>query len=459
MIQRFQIEDLVIQDLSGVVFRAFDTITNQTVAVRRFFPFGANGGGLREDEQTAYNIAVGRLATITHPALRAVICGGCDPVDGMPYIATEWLEGLPLESFIRPGLVEPAAAANVLLKALEVCELLSDVLAEEAVWVETSLQAIVVGAEGTGRGVTFWIAPLKWLGKNDGHRGLEPIITLTEEIMGWTGKSVSDQADHGLEGWLKWLRGKAQTTTLRQAREMLAAFIGVEPPATAKKPAHQPTCPPVMTRRKKSWLWPIAVGAAVALVAIASGGYFFVKRSNTATAAMALEPGPADLAATTTPSPEAQPEAPAPATARSEQRSVDQENRKATELMSSSRDLDRQTNARRTAVRKQGNVFAVGDRQLLLERKGSEVRLEGRLAEVRLSNSGATLYLEFSKPAANDEPRGYIMQNDLTEAADSESLRKLVGKNVRLSGKVNTPSSKLRPEIQIKNFAAIQEVP
>lgn len=456
MSQRFQIEDLVIQDSSGVVFRALDTETNNTVAVRRFFPFGANGGGLRDDEQIAYDIAVERLATITHPALRAVICGGCDPVDGMPYIATEWIEGPRLEAIVKRGPLDPAAAANLLSQALEVCELLSEVLAEEAVWVETSLQAIVVGAEGTGRGVTFWIAPLKWLGKHDGQRGLESIITLTEEIMGWTGKSVPDQAGHGLGGWLKWLRGKARTTTLHEARQMLATSIGVEPPVPAKKLVRQATRPMVIAKRKKKKSrLPIVMGAAVTLVAIACGGYWLIKQKHAANAVMQLEPSPAepqsaDIAAL--------PEA--PAANRSGARSVAQMNREAAELLANNQDRDRKKDARRLAIQKQGNVFAVGDRELLLERKNSEVRLEGRLAEVRFSSDGKgpTLYLEFSKPAARDEPRGYIMRKDLTADMSLESLRKFIGKNVQLSGKVGTPSSQRRPEIEIKNLAAIREV-
>ena len=258
------------QDSSGVVFRALDTETNQTVAVRRFFPFGANGGGLREDEQIAYSIAVGRLAAIIHPALRAIIGGGCDPVDGMPYIATEWIDGPLLESFIERGSLDPLEAVSLLSKALEVCELLSDVLAEEAVWVETSLKAIVVAAEGSSRGVTFWIAPLKWLGKHDGQHGLESLITLTEEVMGWTGRTVADHEGRGLGGWLKWLRSKARTVTLHEAREMLAASVGVESPGPVKRTVRQATCRVLVDRKKKASRVPSFIVAAAALIGIIS---------------------------------------------------------------------------------------------------------------------------------------------------------------------------------------------
>ena len=195
-----------------------------------------------------------RLADISHPALRSVICGGCDPVDGMPFIATEWVEGEPLLPFIEQGPLPAEAATELLTQALEVCELLSHVLAEEAVWVETDLQTIIVGNPDSGRGFTFWISPLKWLGGTGENRGLESIVSLTEEIMGWTGKNVSDQAARGLGGWLNWLRAPSATTSLHEARESLAAPIGAEPPAPArklvsratppdKKPGHKPRKP------------------------------------------------------------------------------------------------------------------------------------------------------------------------------------------------------------------------
>ena len=117
--QRFKIEDLIVQDASGVVFRALDGETGTMVALRRFFPFGASGGGLMEDEQTAYNIALGRLAGLHHPALRSVVCGGCDPVDGMPFIATEWVEGDALEMILEQGPLTVDATLELLQQALD----------------------------------------------------------------------------------------------------------------------------------------------------------------------------------------------------------------------------------------------------------------------------------------------------------------------------------------------------
>ena len=457
MIQRFQIEDLVTPDSSGVVFRAVDTETNETVAVRRFFPFGANGGGLREDEQIAYGIAVERLSAISHPALRAIIGGGCDPVDGMPYIATEWIEGPRLEAFVERGSLDPLEAVSLLSKALEVCELLSEVLAEEAVWVETSLKAIVVGAEGSGRGVTFWIAPLKWLGKNDGQRGLESLIRLTEEVMGWTGRKVADHEGQGLGGWLKWLRAKARTATLHEAREMLATFVGVEPPNPAKKLVRQATRQRVVGRTKKTSRRPAIIVAAVSLIGLALGGYWLVKRNDAANAAWLVEPRSEGVATTLT----VAYESPAPASDSPSERSVDQVNREAATFLENQQALEREKNARRLQIQTGGNVFEVGDRELLLEKKHSEVHLAGLLTAVHFSDNGkgATLYLEFSKPAAKDEPRGYVMRKNLTDEMDLKSLQKFIGKKVSLRGEVTTPNSHRRPEIEIKNLASIREIP
>lgn len=463
MIQRFQIEDLVLQDMSGVLFRAFDTETNQTVAVRRFFPFGAAGGGLREDEQIAYNIAVERLAGISHPALRSVICGGCDPVDGMPYIATEWIEGTRLQAYIENRPLTQEETTNLLTQALEVCELLSQVLAEEAVWVETELQAIIVGAEGSGRGITFSIAPLKWLGKNDGQRGLESIIGLTEDVMGWRGRSIADQTGTGIGGWLKWFRGAARTTTLHEAREMLAASIGVEPPIPAKNLVRQATRPMAAGRKKKKAAgWPFFIFGTLALAAVGLGGWALVNRNNSS--ASDAIPISEEITGLDDPAPATEiPAEPVEAVAipipRSpgRERTAGQASRNAAEMTAKLRELEAANEARRVEIRSKGDIFGVADRELLLERKNAEVSLEGRLVDVGFSTSGATLYLKFSNTGSDREPRGYIMKKDLNGEMNLAALQKFVGKNVRLHGKVKTPTSQHRPEIEIKSLASIEE--
>ncbi|MES2437800.1 MAG: hypothetical protein V4584_01950 [Verrucomicrobiota bacterium] len=426
MIQRFQIEDIVVQDTSGVVFRAMDTETEQLVALRRFFPFGAKGGGLDAEEQIAYGIAVERLSTVAHPSLRSVICGGCDPIDGMPFIATEWIEGTRLKYFIEDGPLTDEEATSLLTQALEVCQLLSEVLAEEAVWVETDLQAIVIGTEESGRNVTFWISPLKWLGKHDGQRGLESIITLTEEVMGWSGKTVGDQAAGGLGSWLKWLRAAARTTSLHEAREMLAASIGIEPPLPAKQLVRQATRPMLAGKKRRNFssISTILI-AFLALVAAGLGGALLVMRN----AELAKISGPLE------PFPRAS--IPLP---------------QAAEILpptGSPSDLA-------ARILKRNGVFTPSDHDLLAAQPKTDVIVEGTLASFGHSGGGALLYLQFSNDPPRTEARGAIktkgMPADLTES----SLAPLLGRKVRLHGKVQMNKVSDFPVILIENRDSIQ---
>lgn len=235
VIQRFTLQDLVAQNESGVVYRALDTVTDQTVGVRRFFPFGHEGGGLDEEQQIAYAVAIERLAGIRHLAMRSIVLGGCDPVDQMPFIVTEWIEGFSLRAYAGFEPLNHKDAIQILTHALEICEVLSEVFVEEGVWIETDLDSIIVGNEGSGRGATFWISPLKWLGAERHEPGMGALIRLTEELMHWQERDVPDHAGGGLAAWLKWLRQASETTTLHQAREMLSAAIGVEPPPSTQK--------------------------------------------------------------------------------------------------------------------------------------------------------------------------------------------------------------------------------
>jgi hypothetical protein len=406
VIRRFQIEDLIAQDGSGVVFKALDTETGQTVAVRRFFPFGSNGGGLLDGERAAYEIGLGRIAGLAHPALRSVICGGCDPVDGIPFIATEWIEGATLESIVRQQHLPADVATLLLTQALEVCELISQMLAEEAVWVETHLSTIMLGDEASGRGFTFWICPLKWLGRHNHDRGLASIIALTEKIMGWNSRTVHDEAGRGLGAWLKWLRSAAPATTLREARENLAAAVGAEPPPPAAQlvtaAKRQPKRPP----KPKSSKHVVLAGLGLFLVAGSVGGWLVTRNRSMAQ--------PPELAARTSeaenePLPEAEP-----------------------------------------TVARSSRVFSPAESALLIKEKDRTVTLEGRLAKTGTARANKTTYLYFSGQAPAKEVRGVLP----AQKAAGFNAAPLIGKKIRITGKVQVV--KARPEIVIAHQADIQ---
>jgi hypothetical protein len=231
---RFHIDELISQDASGVIFRAVDQQTDEPVTLRRVFPYGLEGGGLQGDERTAYDIAIQRLQGATHPALRTVIDGGCDPIDGVPFVVTEWIDGQSLAVRVAKAPLASKQAIEIVMLALDISLVLSQLFAEQAIWIETDLNSIVESTGQPGREITFWISPLKWLGTDEDRRSLKPIVQLTEDLMGWKNKLVNDQAGNGLAGWVKWLKQHARKTTIKEARETLAAATGMAPPNTAK---------------------------------------------------------------------------------------------------------------------------------------------------------------------------------------------------------------------------------
>ncbi|MES2982743.1 MAG: hypothetical protein V4727_10550 [Verrucomicrobiota bacterium] len=210
---RFEIQDIASQNQDGVTFRALDKSTDQIVSLRRFFPFGQDeegGEGLDPQEGKAYSSACQKLSRVHHPALRKTIFGDTDPVDGMPFLVTEWIEGESLADVLGNNTMEPRMIIDLVRQALDVCVTLSNTLENEAVWIDTKLESIIVSNPTENPSFSFRICPFKWLGTQSHEKNLTGIVTLVESLMGWKSKLVSDQAGLGLGGWLKLLRQNPQ---------------------------------------------------------------------------------------------------------------------------------------------------------------------------------------------------------------------------------------------------------
>ncbi|MEO5712883.1 MAG: hypothetical protein ABIT37_05285 [Luteolibacter sp.] len=295
----YQLDHLIAKDDSGAVFRAFDIGRGEQVAFRKFFPFGAAGGGLSKEAQAVFNAAIETLKEVRHPNLRSILDGGLD-ADGMPYMVAEWIDGTSVQSFAERGKIDPGDFVNLIGKVLEVSELLSVALGKHGVWIETNLHMIGVGGPASGREVTFWITPMKWEGSNAAGSGLGCLVSLIEDVMTWGGSAIPGHACKGLGGWLMWLRGVSTTTTLREARIHLKESIRSEPvperktflPMATRAPrpiqVNRPVgvnrstslnyarqVPPVriVVMKNQSGLSPFASGlVALALLALASWG-------------------------------------------------------------------------------------------------------------------------------------------------------------------------------------------
>ncbi len=281
MTRRYEIQDILTQDASGVVFHAADRESGKSVVLRRFFPYGPEGGGLQEAERGAYLAALHRLREVRHPTLRTVLDGGCDPVDGMPFLVTEWVEGRKLSELLQERALSPASTKALLTHALEASRALAEAFGEEAVWVETAPESIILPAEG--KTITFWACPLKWLGSPETRDGLLPLAKLAEKALHWRGKPVADTAE-GLGSWVKAVREDPARWTLAEA---LAALE--DPQGIASLPARKgsiPTIPMPAAKKKAAGqaagkrrpVVPVLLAVLVAAAAAAGGIYFLKAR-------------------------------------------------------------------------------------------------------------------------------------------------------------------------------------
>ncbi len=440
--RRFEIQDIVAQDSSGVTFLALDVQTGLAAAVRRFFPYGADGGGLFDEERSNYAAVAAQLIGLEHPGLRTVLSGGCDPVDGMPFFASEWIEGESLAEMLERGTFTAAGAIDVLARVLEISEGLSEVLGAEAVWVETDPEWIIDDAGANCRGLTFSLAPMKWLGHEAAHRSLLPLAHLAEDLLGWRRKRVPYQAGQGLGAWLKWLRANANTLTLRQVRERLAgvaeevALEALPGAAYSGGTAEQRQTPALTIRpvrlKKSSSKEPWLMIASLAMLAVAAAWWLFQYQVAHKAATAEAAAGPPVAAANTR---VVQTVAPTAAVADTGQQQPP------------------------AANPLPDGVFGSGESARIMQQRDHKVTVEGVLKNIRVTDSGKTLYLEFVETSSALEARGRFVTRNASADMSEEALKPLLGKRIRITGIVKI-MHKLNdwPELLLKNRQAIEEV-
>ena len=441
---RYKIEDIVSQNKRGIVFRAHDSEKGHTVALRRFFPFGQDGGGLKEEETAVFLIAAQRLAGVSHPALRSVFSGAVDPIDNMPYIVVEWVDGAKLCDVLNGEALDPRLVIQVLQLALEVSLTLSKILGEEAVWVETDADSIFVGSEESGRGFVFWLSPFKWLGAEFESRKLAALVEMGERLAGWKGKLIGNNAGYGLGGWLKWMKNNPDAS-LAEALESLPAFASDDDsPPPPKPPFAAPIARQSAVKLKSpSSISPLMITACTGLlVAVAELAYYHLTAEETnpppktkPTSAPVEQPLP--VVVVPQPKPTSKPTA-APA--------EDAEAIAISRVQEMAEKLAREKEKERAAALAPPVVaapplrdFTAGDGEKMKKlNANSPASVTGVVLNVRLSESGKSLYFEFSKNTNATEIMAVAHKSDYKEKDDFTvtAYRDLIGKKMRFDGTV-----------------------
>jgi len=214
-----------------VTFEALDRESGKTVMLRRYFPFGRDGGGLSPIQAQDYEALYTQLADVRHAGMRSLIAGGCDPQDGMPFLVSEFVTGPTLGDALRQGPVAAASILALIDRALEVSVLVSEALGMQAVWVETAPSAIVVSEDDPERGFTFWISPLNWLHEADAHPGLSPVLELLRALTTKFGPGEDMRLVAGLKRWETWLAANLSAPPAEARKTLKPTILNPARPA------------------------------------------------------------------------------------------------------------------------------------------------------------------------------------------------------------------------------------
>jgi hypothetical protein len=395
---RFIIEEIVSQDKYGIVYRAFDHECDTSVALRRFFPFGLDGGGLDAEEVISFRLASGRLSALRHPSFRSIFSGDVDPIDGIPFISAEWIDGDSLEKLRHGCKVEASIAIDILQEALEVSLLLSSVLGDEAVWVDTAIDAILIGSEDSERNMVFWLSPYKWLGGEFSSRKVSSLIELTENLLGWRGKLIGNQAGFGLGGWITQLRANPNTSPSQALAALQAVIIEKNRPRPELRVERNPVVLQSQKQTRPAFPYSTLAYTFLLLIGLALLSFFaisFLKKNAQA----------------------------------------------------------KQASAPIVQVHSNGiPIFSPHETEMILAIKGQKnAEVQGILRGLQYSKSGKSLYFNFSEPYDGAQIRVVAHRSSYRGNFDAQAYRYLIGKNVRFTGVIFREINRKFPYVKISS--------
>ena len=505
MDSHYQIEELVSQDTRGVMFQGVDSVTGIVVAMRRFISSqtaemaGMGAGAL------AFQDAIELMRGMSHPSLRRVLAGGCDSVDGMPYLVTHWVDGPRLRDVVnRDGPFTPESAMPILSQLLNLNAMMSKSLGRDGLWAEAMLESVQLKPTGDDEAAStavFWISPWRWLGDGAAAAGAFELADFAQALLGGPRVLANQYGDSNIATWIRDIRNK-KLTSLGEIRDALSApgtivspFVlgaqknpsGVqaagapgrsrasqanptavpvvvaaplakpepaaevpvvkvapvarmaagakEPPAAALKPAPLPPAPAPRGRM------PAALLACAALIA-AIGGLGWMWFAKIGAPEVALQP--------TAAAPAVDPDLDVSVPRGQRQSRLD-------EMMGDiSREQETAQEVRREVERR--GYFTIDDAGLMLDHVGQISSLRGKLARIRFSASGLTMYLEFSENTPLEEPRAFAMARDLVEGIRPEDLEDLIGKSIEIRGgvEIENVASTRRPRIRLLDRGQIR---
>jgi len=172
----------------GAVYRAerADGAYDRTVALKLLRP-GPDAVGLAERMRAERQI----LAGLEHPHIARLYDGGVTP-DGLPYLALEYVDGLPLTRFADTHQLDARARIRL---ALQVCDAVSHAHRHLVVHRDLKPSNVLVTPEGSTRLLDFGIATLldtNELQTRTGLRALTPAYAAPEQILGASVTTATD---------------------------------------------------------------------------------------------------------------------------------------------------------------------------------------------------------------------------------------------------------------------------
>ncbi len=474
---RFQIEEMLSQDANGAVFLAIDSETGKEVRLERFFPFGAGASGLEGEELVAYKNAVESMKTIQHRSLVRVLDGDCDPVDGIPYLVMQGMEGLHLADFFSEGPITATQGRELAESALEIMRIIEQRFGTGADWLV--MKAEHVDVCGNGEYFRFSVDPMKWLGLKKSQGGVKELANLVENAMGWSGRVIAGSPAGSLSGWVrsakseKWnsaealaaLRGEAMpvpTPTIVTQQQLVT--LTTEP----TNPMPQQPFIPVRSGGSK-WLMVFGGLAMIGLISLVAVYFLHVK--------------PAKIVANAVPNQKTDKLSGGMGKAKSasaEVASLSSEEQRLAAIEKRAREMQQDAGGAGTIskspkvatkkpkedppeeekpkVAKRDGDYKPEESELINQQEGEEISVLGVIAKVQLSSTGKTLYIVFD--TENDSVvRGRYLTSNGKEGMSVSELGGLEGTKVRITGRVLEEFGTKRYVIDLSSRTQIVEDP